>query len=157
MTRSAEAAGLLMCRFENNTLQFFLVHPGGPFFKNKDDGVWSIPKGVPDSENESMLNVAIREFAEETGIKPDGDYFPIGSVQQKGGKVVHGWTFLGTWDPSAGIKSNTFSVEWPPKSGKFKEFPEMDRAEWLNYEHAIRKINPAQVAFLDRARAHFSK
>jgi predicted NUDIX family NTP pyrophosphohydrolase len=157
MTKSANAAGLLMCRFENNTLQFFLVHPGGPFFKNKDDGVWSIPKGIPDSENESMLNVAIREFAEETGIKPEGDYFPIGSVQQKGGKVVNAWTFLGNWEPSMGIKSNTFSLEWPPKSGKFKEFPEMDRAEWFSYEQAVKKINPAQIALLDRAQAHFSK
>lgn len=155
MTKTPIAAGLLMCRFENNTLQYFLVHPGGPFFKNKDEGVWSIPKGIPESTDEDLLRVAIREFEEETGIIPSGEYVPIGIIKQKGGKTVHAWTFLGEWSPSAGIKSNKFSMEWPPRSGKFSEFPEMDKAEWLTYEDAVKKINPGQVPFLDRAREHF--
>lgn len=156
MAKPNIAAGLLMCRLLDNTVQFFLVHPGGPFFKNKDDGVWSIPKGIPESASEELLNVAIREFEEETGIKPAGDFHPIGNVQQKAGKIVHAWTFMGSWDPSTGIKSNTFSLEWPPRSGKFQDFPEMDKAEWFSYEDAIRKINPAQVLFLDRAKQYFA-
>lgn len=156
MTKSATAAGLLMCRFEKNTLQFFLVHPGGPFFKKKDEGVWSIPKGIPEAENENLLDVAVREFTEETGIKPEGEFCSLGYVQQKAGKIVHAWAFLGQWDPATGIESNTFSMEWPPRSGKYKDFPEMDRADWFPYEQAVTKINPAQVTFLDRAKQHFS-
>jgi predicted NUDIX family NTP pyrophosphohydrolase len=157
MAKQNIAAGLLMCKSENWDLLFFLVHPGGPFFKNKDEGVWSIPKGIPDSDDEALLDAAIREFEEETGIKPAGDFQSIGYVQQKAGKIVHAWAFLGDWEITSGIKSNTFSLEWPPKSGKFQEFPEMDKAEWLSYDDAKRKINPAQVAFLDRARQLFIK
>src|SRR5687768_17509367 len=116
------ACGLLMCRRQNGILQYFLVHPGGPFFKNKDAGVWSIPKGIPD-EGEDHLAAAIREFMEETALEPQPPYHPLPHVQQKGGKTVYAWTFLGEWDESQGIKSNTFSLEWPPKSGKFQEFP----------------------------------
>jgi predicted NUDIX family NTP pyrophosphohydrolase len=157
MTKTNIAAGLLMCRVFENTLQFFLVHPGGPFFKNKDDGVWSIPKGIPESAETELLHVAIREFEEETGIKPAGkEFIPIGYVKQKGGKVVHAWAFIGAWEASSGIASNTFSLEWPPKSGKFQEFPEMDRADWFSYEEAFTKINPSQILFLDRAKDHFT-
>ncbi|HEY0654922.1 MAG TPA: NUDIX domain-containing protein [Chryseosolibacter sp.] len=152
MPKSNIAAGLLMCRINANTLNYFLVHPGGPFFKNKDEGVWSIPKGIPETDNEELLRVAIREFEEETGIRPSGQFISIGYVKQKAGKVVHAWAFLGEWDSSNGIKSNTFSIEWPPRSGKFQTFPEMDRAEWFTYEEAIKKINPAQIQFLDRAK-----
>jgi predicted NUDIX family NTP pyrophosphohydrolase len=157
MAKPNVAAGLLMCRIEDDELQFFLVHPGGPFFKNKDEGVWSIPKGIPESENEPFLSVAVREFEEETGIKPQGTFMPIGHVKQKGGKVVHAWAFRGSWDSASSIKSNTFSLEWPPRSGKFQEFPEMDKAEWLNYNEACKKINPAQVPFLDRAKEIISR
>lgn len=157
MAKQNIAAGLLMCKLEVDRLYFFLVHPGGPFFKNKDKGVWSIPKGIPESDKEELLSVAIREFEEETGIKPVGDYRPIGHVQQKAGKIVHAWAFLGEWDSKSGIKSNTFSVEWPPRSGKFQNFPEMDKAEWLPYGEAVNKINPAQIEFLDRASKLFSK
>ena len=146
-----------MCRVEAKELQFFLVHPGGPFFKNKDEGVWSIPKGIPESENEELLAVAQREFEEETGIKPAGNFQPLGSVQQKAGKIVHAWAFLGEWDPASGIRSNVFALEWPPKSGKFQEFPEMDKAAWLPYADAIKKINPAQVPLLNRATEIFVK
>lgn len=154
MTKPNIAAGLLMCRMHNSKLEYFLVHPGGPFFKNKDEGVWSIPKGIPEATEANLLDVAKREFEEETGIKPSGEYFALGAVKQKGGKTVHAWAFLGRWDASTPIKSNTFSIEWPPRSGKFQEFPEIDRAEWFAYQDAIRKINPAQVAFLDKARDH---
>jgi predicted NUDIX family NTP pyrophosphohydrolase len=157
MARPTISAGLLMCRFHKNTLQFFLVHPGGPFFKNKDDGVWSIPKGIPESESEELLTVAKREFEEETGIKPEGDFFSIGTAQQKAGKVVHAWAFIGEWDSAKEIKSNLFSLEWPPKSGRFQSFPEMDKAEWFPYDIAIKKINPAQIIFLDRASVEFAK
>jgi predicted NUDIX family NTP pyrophosphohydrolase len=156
MAKPNIAAGLLMCRIMTGELQFFLLHPGGPFFKNKDAGVWSIPKGMPESENEELLSVAIREFEEETGIKPVGDFKSIGNIQQKAGKIIHAWAFLGTWDASSGITSNTFSIEWPPKSGKFQDFPEMDKAEWLLYHEAIKKVNPAQIALLDRAKQLFT-
>lgn len=155
MAKQNIAAGLLMCRIHETELQFFLVHPGGPFFQTRDEGVWSIPKGIPESDEEELLSVAIREFEEETGIKPVGDFKSIGHVQQKAGKIVHAWAFLGEWDSASGIRSNKFSIEWPPRSGKFQDFPEMDKAEWLSYQHAINKINPAQVALLDRARQLF--
>ena len=157
MAKQNIAAGLLMCRIHSNEIEFFLVHPGGPFFKNKDEGVWSIPKGIPESESEELLTVAVREFAEETGMTATGDFQSIGYVQQKAGKIVHAWTFLGDWDPAKGIKSNTFALEWPPKSGKVQEFPEMDKAAWLSYEDALKKINPAQVPLLDRARKIFQQ
>lgn len=156
MTKQNIAAGLLMCRIQANEVEFFLVHPGGPFFKNKDEGVWSIPKGIPEHTSEELLAAALREFEEETGITPKGDFKSIGWIQQKAGKIVHAWTFLGEWDPATGIKSNLFSIEWPPKSGKLQQFPEMDRAAWLTYSDAAMKINPAQLPFLDRARKLFN-
>jgi predicted NUDIX family NTP pyrophosphohydrolase len=149
------SAGLLMCRFySTHTLQFFLVHPGGPFYTNKNEGVWSIPKGIP-NENEDLLAAAQREFKEETGIIPGEPFIPLDSVKQKGGKIVHAWAFIGEWNAESGIVSNTFKLEWPPRSGKFQEFPEQDRAEWMDYDTAVKHINPAQVAFLDRATLHF--
>lgn len=157
MAKQNIAAGLLMCRIHTNQIEFFLVHPGGPFFKNKDEGVWSIPKGIPEESAEDLLAVAIREFEEETGIKPKGDFKSIGYVQQKAGKIVHAWTFVGEWDPATGIKSNLFSLEWPPKSGKLQQFPEMDKAAWLTYSEAVKKINPAQVTFLDKAKEVFKR
>jgi predicted NUDIX family NTP pyrophosphohydrolase len=156
MPKQNIAAGLLMCRFEKNELEFFLVHPGGPFYRNKEDGVWSIPKGIPEP-NEELLQVAVREFEEETGIKPHGEFFSLGYVQQKAGKIVYAWCFIGKWDPSAGIKSNLFSIEWPPKSGKHQSFPEVDKAEWFTLQDAKRRINPAQVFLLERAAEVFKK
>ncbi len=145
------AAGLLMCRSFNDVLKYFLVHPGGPFFKNKNLGVWSIPKGLPDGK-EDLLKTAQREFFEETGIKPEHPLMDIGFITQKGGKVVYAWTFLGTWEPEDGILSNKFAIVWPPGTGKMVEFREVDQGKWMNYSEASRHINPAQIPFLDRAK-----
>jgi predicted NUDIX family NTP pyrophosphohydrolase len=142
------AAGLLMYQRTDDSYKFFLVHPGGPFFKNKDSGVWSIPKGLPDKDEE-LLDAAIREFTEETGLTSQGPYESLGTTKQKGGKVVHAWAFAGTWDGSP-IKSNTFELEWPPRSGNLQQFPEQDKAGWFDYEEAKIKINPAQIIFLDK-------
>jgi predicted NUDIX family NTP pyrophosphohydrolase len=145
------AAGLLMCRQSSGDIEYFLVHPGGPFFKNKNEGFWTIPKGLPETA-EDLLIAAQREFNEETGIHSTPPFHPLGTVKQKGGKIVHAWSFLGDWNPTDGIIANTFKMEWPPRSGKFQEFPEQDRAEWMNYERAIQFIVPEQIPFLDRAR-----
>jgi len=125
------------------------VHPGGPFWARRDAGVWSIPKGEY-SDGEDPLDAARREFAEELGSRaPDGDPADLGEIRQKSGKVVHGWALAGDLDPVT-IQSNTFTLEWPPRSGRMTEFPEVDRAEWFGLERAREKINPAQAAFLDR-------
>ena len=125
------------------------MHPGGPFWARRDAGVWSIPKGEY-SDGEDPLDAARREFAEELGSRaPDGDPADLGEIRQKSGKVVHGWALAGDLDPVT-IQSNTFTVEWPPRSGRMTEFPEVDRAEWFGLERAREKINPAQAAFLDR-------
>jgi predicted NUDIX family NTP pyrophosphohydrolase len=139
-----------MCRWNDKVLQFFLVHPGGPFFKNRDTGIWSIPKGLPET-GEDDLSTAVREFHEETGLTPKPPYFPLSPIQQKGGKTVHAWTFIGEWDESTGIVSNTFQIEWPPRSAKFQEFPEQDRAAWMDMDTAKISINPAQVLLLEEA------
>jgi predicted NUDIX family NTP pyrophosphohydrolase len=128
-------------------LQVLLVHPGGPFWKNKDDGAWSIPKGEVD-ENEDLLLCARREFEEELGVAPQGSFIALSPIKQKAGKIVHAWCFEGDLD-AASIHSNTFTMEWPPKSGKRAEFPEVDRAEWFDLPTARKKINPAQAAIID--------
>ena len=143
------AAGLLMFRWTRDELQFFLVHPGGPYFKNKDEGVWSIPKGIP-NPGEDLLITAQREFNEETGLLSRPPFYPLGTIKQKGGKVVHGWAFMGEWNPDDGITCNTFEIEWPPKSGRLQTFPEQDRAAWMNFEEAKNHINPQQVPFLEK-------
>ena len=146
-----------MCRLKDESVQFFLVHPGGPFFQKKYDGVWSIPKGLPE-EGEALQHAAIREFEEETGMKAQGPFYDVGEVVQKGGKKVYCWTFLGEWDPEAGISSNTFRLEWPPGSGRFQDFPEQDRAQWMDLADARIAINPAQIPFLERSREiHLAK
>ena len=141
------SAGILLYKFENKKPLFFLVHPGGPFFKNKDDGWWTIPKGEP-NENEESLNTALREFEEETGYRPSGECITLNPVIQKGGKKVQCWAVEGSLDAEK-ISGNTFDLEWPPKSGKIQSFPEVDRAAWFNFEQAKVKINERQVALLE--------
>ena len=142
------SAGLLMYRVRDGAPEVLLVHPGGPFWRNKDQGAWSIPKGELDGDENPLL-AAQREFREETGIAPQGNFISLGSTRLKSGKIVHAWAFEGDCDPTL-IKSNVFSLEWPPKSGKFIETPEIDQAAWWSIAQARAKINPAQTPFLDR-------
>ncbi len=143
------SAGLLMYRFKDGQLEVFLAHPGGPFFRNKDNGYWSIPKGEIDP-HENDLDAAIREFTEETGIVPHGPFIPLNTVKQKSGKIVHAWAFAGNWDETTSIHSNSFEMEWPPHSGIKKQFPEIDRAAFFSTPQALEKINPAQQEFIRR-------
>ena len=128
-------------------LRFFLVHPGGPFFAKKDEGAWSVPKGEL-YEGENALVAARREFKEETGCGLEGKFVPLSPVTQKGGKIVLVWAVEGDCDADA-IRSNTFALEWPPKSGRVRDFPEVDRAGWFTVDEAKKKINPAQAALMD--------
>jgi len=148
------SAGVLLYRSRNGVLEFLLVHPGGPFFKNKDEGAWTIPKGEI-GEGEDALVAAIREFEEELGFKPTGSFIELTPIKQKGGKIVHAWAVEGDCDP-AQIKSNTFTMEWPPRSGRQAEFPEVDRAQFFNLEEAKAKINPAQIPILEELKARHS-
>jgi len=149
MTRTS--AGLLIYRRRGRTLEVLLVHPGGPFWAKKDLGGWSIPKGEIDP-GEDPLAAARRELAEETGFPAEGDFLPLAPITQAGGKIVHAFALEGDADP-AQLRSNTFSIEWPPRSGRQQSFPEVDRAAWLPLDLARRKINPAQIALLDQLEA----
>jgi predicted NUDIX family NTP pyrophosphohydrolase len=140
-----------MFRRTETGIEILLVHPGGPFWMRKDEGAWSIPKGEAASD-EDLLKRARIEFAEELGYPPTEDCFPLGSVQQRGGKTVHAWAVEGDLPHAFQLRSNLFELEWPPQSGKRVQFPEIDRAEFFPEEAARRKINPAQTAFLDRLR-----
>jgi predicted NUDIX family NTP pyrophosphohydrolase len=145
------SAGILLYRGEGESLELLLVHPGGPFWAKKDEGAWSIPKGELDEGEESRA-CALRELEEEIGSSlglTSELLTELGEVRLKSGKRVHGWAAEGEFDPAT-LRSNTFAMEWPPRSGKEREFPEVDRAEWFSPEQARRKINPAQVAFIDR-------
>ncbi len=144
------SCGLLMYRQQNGDIEFFLVHPGGPFFKNKDDGVWSIPKGEPEEGEEDFLEVAKREFEEETSIHPEGPYKELGTVKQKSGKTVFAWAFEGDWPDDKPITSNTFMLEWPPKSGIRIEIPEVDRGAWFDFDTALKKVFEAQQVIIRR-------
>lgn len=147
------SAGILLYR-RNPALEVLLVHPGGPFWAKKDLGAWSIPKGEHDAAEEALA-CALREFEEETGTRPAaGDLADLGTVKQKSGKVVQAWALEGDLDAAA-IRSNTFELEWPPRSGRVREFPEIDRAEWFGADEARERINPAQAAFLERLQAWF--
>lgn len=154
MARGKQSAGILLYRRRAGRLEVFLVHPGGPFFAQRDAGVWSIPKGEI-GEGDDPLEIAKREFHEETG-RPLGScaagsrYLPLGSVVQPGGKTVHAWAVEGDWPDAAAVSSNTVAIEWPPRSGRLVEIPEVDRGEFFPLERAREKIHPAQAAFLDR-------
>lgn len=140
-----------MCRRHAGVLEFFLVHPGGPFYARKDAGVWSIPKGLPE-DGEALEATAAREFFEETGIQPQGPYHALGSIRLKSGKTVHAWAFLGGWNPADGITCNNFELEWPRASGKRIQVPEVDKAAWLTFDDAVKLIKEQQIPFLERAR-----
>lgn len=146
---SKTSAGLLMFRVRSGTVEVLLVHPGGPFFQNRDDGAWTIPKGEI-TEGEELLARARIEFEEELGIPASGPWLELGSVKQKGGKIVHAWAFSGDLEEGFELASNTFEMEWPPHSGKTQRFPEVDRASFFSMEQAREKINAAQAVFLDR-------
>src|SRR5207302_1233686 len=144
-----KSAGLLVFRKQDKRgIEVLLVHPGGPFWQNRDEGAWTIPKGEF-TDDEDPLAAAKREFEEETGAAPpDGDYIPLKTITQKNGKLVHAWAVEGDFDLTQ-VRSNTFSCEWPPKSGRMQEFPEVDRAEWFAPEVAKRKVFSGQPALID--------
>lgn len=141
------SAGLLMYRIKDGIFQVLLAHPGGPFFTNKDDDAWTIPKGEPDI-GEDLFLTALREFEEETGLKPQPPFVPLKPIRQKGGKIVHAWAFEGDCDPAA-IQCNLFSMEWPTGSGQQMQFPEIDRAEFFDLDVARKKVKAAQAALID--------
>lgn len=143
-----ESAGLLLFRRSGNAFNILLGHPGGPFWERKDEGAWSIPKGLV-APGEEPLSAARREFAEETGHHPHGEAIPLGSAKQPGGKIVHVWALLGDLDV-AHLQSNTFEMEWPPRSGRRQAFPEIDRAAWFSLAEARLKILTGQALFIDR-------
>ncbi|MCC3215160.1 NUDIX domain-containing protein [Chryseobacterium sp. X308] len=140
------SSGILLFKKEKDSLYYFLVHPGGPFWRNKDSGAWSIPKGeiLPD---EDPLERALTEFKEETGTTAEGQFIELSPIRQKGGKTVYAWALEGDIDTSD-LYSNSFPLEWPPKSGKIIEIPEVDQWEWFASEEAQKRINPAQKDFI---------
>jgi predicted NUDIX family NTP pyrophosphohydrolase len=145
---SNASAGLLLFRKLPSGLEVFLAHPGGPFWQARDAGAWTIPKGMIDP-GEAPLDAARREFQEETGVVPSGPFHSLGTVKQKGGKIVHAWAWEGDADPDT-VRSNTATMEWPRGSGRFLTFPEVDRCAWFALAEAREKINPAQGELLDR-------
>jgi predicted NUDIX family NTP pyrophosphohydrolase len=151
LTRSRTSAGLLMFRGNEHELEVLLVHPGGPYFRKKDDGAWTIPKGEA-AEGEDLRARARIEFEEELGFAPAEGWIDLGSVKQKGGKTVHAWAFAGDLPSDFKLASNSFEMEWPPRSGKMQQFPEVDEARFFPLALARSKINQAQAAFLDRLR-----
>jgi len=142
-----KTAGLLLYRIRGSAVEVFLVHPGGPFWAKKDEGAWSIPKGEF-ADDEQPLSAAKREFQEETGFSMEGNFMALAPLKQRSGKLVYAWALEGDCDAGA-IKSNLFSMEWPPRSGKRQEYPEVDRASWFTLESAKRRIVPGQIAFLE--------
>jgi predicted NUDIX family NTP pyrophosphohydrolase len=153
------SAGILLYRWSDGPgdvphLEVLLAHPGGPFFAKRDLGDWTIPKGEPDGVHEPLTTVARREFAEETGteIDPEAPTIELGSIVQKGGKVVHAWAVKGDLDP-ADARSNVFEITWPPRSGRRESFPEIDRVEWFEPDEARRRIKATQAPLIDRLEA----
>jgi predicted NUDIX family NTP pyrophosphohydrolase len=149
MRRSRISAGLLMYRHRDGVLEVFIAHPGGPWFPHRDHGIWTIPKGEIEP-GEEPLDAATREFMEEVGIAPSGPYIELGSIRQKGGKTVHAWGFHGDWDEQEGIRSNQVNIEWPPGSGSWALWPEIDRAGFFAAESAKERMKAAQHPFIDR-------
>jgi predicted NUDIX family NTP pyrophosphohydrolase len=147
------SAGLLMYHIEKHSLEVLLAHPGGPYFAKKDSGHWTIPKGEPDG-SEDLLVAAMREFNEETGIIPAGDFIPLGSIIQKGGKEVFAWAFKGDLPPLFEHLCNFIKIEWPPRSGKYMEFPEVDKVEFFNVSTAKEKIKETQIPLIERLEEH---
>jgi predicted NUDIX family NTP pyrophosphohydrolase len=143
-----KSAGLLLYRKVRGTMEVFLVHPGGPFWVNRDDGAWSIPKGEF-NEGEAPLDAAKREFREETGLVAEGEFQPLNPVRQKSGKIVYAWAVHLDLNAAA-VKSNLFSMEWPRGSGRMQEFPEIDRVDWFKINLARRKILKGQLGLLDQ-------
>ena len=146
--RPNTSAGLLLYRRASTGLEVFLAHPGGPFWRDRDLGAWTIPKGVVE-EDEDPLDAARREFQEETGILPTGPFIPLGSIRQRAGKRVHAWAWEGDADPAT-VTSNETRTEWPRGSGRWLTFPEVDRCGWFDCAEARRKINPAQAELISR-------
>jgi predicted NUDIX family NTP pyrophosphohydrolase len=149
------SAGLLCFRRASGSLEVLLVHPGGPFWAGRDEGAWTIPKGEV-LDGETPLEAAVREFREETGHAPDGTFVALDPVRQPGGKLVLAWAFEGDLDPSS-ISSNTFSIEWPPRSGRHRTYPEVDRAAWFPVSQARTKILSGQAALLDQLESRLAE
>jgi len=145
------SAGLLLYRRGDRGLELFLAHPGGPFWRDRDAGAWTIPKGAVD-DGEELLDAACREFEEETGIRPRAPFRPLGSIRQKAGKVVNAWAWEGDADPER-VTSNSTQTEWPPGSGRWITYPEVDRCAWFDPAAARAKINPAQAELISRLEA----
>ena len=146
--RAGVSAGVLLFRRGAGALEVLLAHPGGPFWRGRDAGSWTIPKGLV-AEGEPLLDAARREFQEETGLAPTGPFLPLGSIRQKAGKTVHAWACEGDADP-ARVRSNTATTEWPRGSGRFITYPEVDRCAWFSLDQARAKLNPAQAELLAR-------
>ena len=153
--RTKKSAGILLYRFHNNLAEVLLVHPGGPFWAKKDDGAWSIPKGEFGA-GEDPLDAAKRELEEETGIKADGNFIELTPVKQKSGKLVYAWALQKDIDPAA-IKSNSFELDWPPRSGIKKSFPEIDRAAWFTMDEARNKIIGGQAPLINELEAKLNE
>lgn len=147
-----QSAGLLAFRRRCQSTEVFLVHPGGPFWMNRDEGAWSIPKGEFATGGDPLAT-AMQEFQEETGIQINGDFLPLEPIKQRGGKVVHAWLVEADFEPVQSI-SNKFTIEWPPRSGQMAEFPEVDRAEWFDLPIAYQKILESQRPLLDQFRSY---
>ena len=145
------SAGLLLFRVREGRLEVLLAHPGGPFWSRRDAASWTIPKGLVEP-GEDTLTAARREFAEETGHAPEGEPIPLQPLKQPSRKVIHAWAIEGDWDPAT-LRSNTFEMEWPPRSGRMGTFPEVDRAAWFAIDEARAKLLPGQVPFLDQLQA----
>jgi predicted NUDIX family NTP pyrophosphohydrolase len=145
---SVHSGGILLFRRLAGRLQVMLVHPGGPYWERKDAGVWSIPKGLFE-ENEGPLEAARREFTEETGFDVEGEFIALGELTQPSKKIVHAWALESDLDTTR-IKSNTFTLEWPPDSGQVEDYPEIDKGQWFDIDEARRKITKGQLGFIDR-------
>jgi len=144
-----------MYRYHDDILEVFIAHMGGPFWAKKDEGAWSIPKGEFE-DTEEPLEAAKREFYEETGITPQGEFIELGTIQQSSGKIIYAWAFEGNCDPQK-IKSNTFEMEWPPRSGKFARFPEIDKAAWFPADIAKQKLIKGQRGLIDELKSFLDK